>query len=77
MQFQTPDWSPFQVADPQSPLRPLPSVQGIGDRLRCAAFAEVQAAAAFRWAVERFADVAPVVKEAWLVLAREEDKHRQ
>lgn len=73
------DWSPFQVL----PRRKLPqrsrSIQnpeGIADRLRAAAFAEVQARDAFLWAAERFTNEAPAgLCEAWRFLAQEEHKH--
>jgi uncharacterized ferritin-like protein (DUF455 family) len=50
----------------------------VSDRLRAAAFAEIQAREAFFWAAERFASDAPEgLCEAWRRLARAEDKHLQ
>ena len=74
------DWSPFWV-DSSQQLAPRPFIgpqwaDGVGDRLRAAAFAEVQAEAAFRWAAEYFKDEAPAeLCRAWLELADEENKH--
>jgi uncharacterized ferritin-like protein (DUF455 family) len=73
------NWSPFLVA----PLgergdlpRSLSTFEGIGDRLRSAAFAEIQAREAFLWAAEKFKEDAPAgLIEAWTDLAAEEDKH--
>ncbi|MBI3542164.1 MAG: ferritin-like domain-containing protein [Deltaproteobacteria bacterium] len=76
--WATPSWEPFAVENgvllaPRS----IVSKEGIGDRLRTAAFAEVQAEAAFLMAAERFAGSAPKeLCEAWRALALEERKHR-
>lgn len=72
-----PDWSPFRVdrAVLLAP-RPLGTVEGVGDRLRTAAFAEVQAEAAFLWAAETYPDASDELRTAWRALAREERKHR-
>jgi uncharacterized ferritin-like protein (DUF455 family) len=51
------------------------SPDGLGDRLRSAAFAELQARNAFTWAAERFSDAPEPLRDAWLRLAAEEDKH--
>ena len=49
----TPEWTGFQVL-PRGELAPGPraitSREGIADRLRAAAFAEIQAREAFAWA---------------------------
>lgn len=71
-------WDPFRVeantlVAPRSILQP--DKQGIGDRLRTAAFAELQAEAAFEWAAERFTDAPEELREGWRHLAREERKH--
>jgi uncharacterized ferritin-like protein (DUF455 family) len=47
----------------------------VGDRLRSAAFAELQARTAFLWAAERFPEAPGPLRDAWLRLAAEEDKH--
>ena len=73
-----PDWSPFDVLPagtrPRSP-RSIRSVEGVGDRLRAAAFAELQARNAFSWAAETWTGVPEPLRSAWRRLAAEEDKH--
>jgi uncharacterized ferritin-like protein (DUF455 family) len=49
----------------------------VGDRLRAAAFAEIQAREAFRWAADRFDDAAESLRVAWRGLAHAEDRHLQ
>ena len=71
-------WTPFQLAPPgtRAPKpRGLHTTAGIGDRLRTAAFAEIQARDAFLWAADRFDDAPDGVGRAWRRLAQEEDKH--
>ena len=77
MTFMHHSWAPFIVerAALIAP-RPLRTPEGVGDRLRVAAFAEVQAAAAFEWAAEHFDDASDELKHAWRALAGEERKHR-
>lgn len=71
-------WDPFWV-DSSVMLPPRSLYQadkaGIGDRLRTAAFAEMQAAAAFAWAAERFTQAPEGLREGWRKLAIEERKH--
>ncbi len=71
-------WAPFVVA-PVGTRAPRPrglhTPAGVGDRLRTAAFAEIQARDAFLWAADRFGDALPPVRTAWRRLARAEDKH--
>lgn len=77
-EFFTPDWSPFWVAERGSkPVAPraITTVLGVGDRLRAAAFAEIQAREAFLWAAAHFADAPQGLRDAWRALAREEEKH--
>ena len=73
-----PEWAPFELAatdaKPEAP-RPISTVEGVGDRLRAAGFAEIQAREAFRWAADRFGDEVPGLAEAWRALAIEEEKH--
>ena len=72
------DWQPFEIAPPGSSpqsSRSIDSSEGVGDRLRAAAFAEIQARDAFRWAAGKFEDAPPALREAWLSLAVEEEKH--
>ena len=70
----SPDWSPFRLAPEGTrpePPRSIHTRDGIGDRLRSAAFAEIQAREAFLWADIRFADEAPeeLVRTADIVVA--------
>ena len=54
----------------------MDTVEGIGDRLRTAAFAELQAREAFFWAAANYQDRAePALISAWQMLAQAEDKH--
>jgi uncharacterized ferritin-like protein (DUF455 family) len=74
----TPDWKPFLLLPSgergKSP-RSIQSKEGIGDRLRSAAFAEIQAYYAFLWASERFHDASPALKANWRGLALAEERH--
>ncbi len=73
-------WEPFLVAsrDCKADIpRSLSTLDGVGDRLRSAAFAEIQAREAFLWAASQYEDAPDDLKEAWRSLAREEDKHMQ
>jgi len=72
------NWEPFDVTLPGErtvETRPIDTLPGIGDRLRTAAFAELQAREAFRWAADTFTDAAQELRQAWLGLANEEEKH--
>lgn len=74
----TPDWSPFEVTvrpERAPPPRPISTLEGVGDRLRAAAFAEIQAREAFLWGAAHWADAPESLKTAWRELAHEEDKH--
>lgn len=72
------NWAPFILADPgkhgEAP-RSISTQEGIGDRLRAAAFAEFQAREAFLWAANKFEDAPPGLRDAWRGLAAEEQKH--
>jgi hypothetical protein len=73
-----PSWEPFSVApsgEKGDIPRALTTIDGVGDRLRSAAFAEIQARDAFLWAAEHYEDAAPELKKAWVDLAAEENKH--
>lgn len=73
-----PDWAPFAILprDVRAPApRPIETLGGIADRLRTAAFAELQAFHAFNWAADRFNDAPEGLKSAWRALAIEEQKH--
>lgn len=73
-----PDWTPFDVVPrgqrPDAP-RSIQTPEGIGDRLRAAAFAEIQAREAFRWAADTFSEVPSSLTTAWRGLALAEDRH--
>jgi uncharacterized ferritin-like protein (DUF455 family) len=73
-----PDWAPFIVLEPErrpEPPRSIQTREGVEDRLRTAAFAELQAREAFRWAADRYSDVPPGLAEAWRGLAVAEQRH--
>jgi uncharacterized ferritin-like protein (DUF455 family) len=72
------DWAPFQVCDEGAKpdrMRGLGSVEGIGDRLRTAAFQERMARDAFVWAEEGFSDASDGLRKAWRALISAESKH--
>ncbi len=56
-------------------MRGLEGATGVRDRLRTAAFAEIQARDAFLWASEHFRDVPVELRDAWRKLAGQEQKH--
>lgn len=72
------DWSPFQIADEgahaEAP-RSIHTQEGIHDRLRAAAFAELQARDAFDWAAQTLSDASESLKTAWRGLVLAEDRH--
>jgi len=51
--------------------------EGLGDRMRTAAFAELQAIAAFRWAAVHFQDVPQVLRDEWAAQVADESRHYQ
>lgn len=72
------DWRPFVVCPPgvRPPApRGLATPGGLGDRLRVAAFAELQAREAFRWAAASLPDASEERRAAWGRIAEEEDLH--
>ena len=72
------DWSPFAVCPSgqrPEPPRPISTLAGVGDRLRAAAFAELQAREAFRWAADRYDDAPAELRSAWRTLAEAEQRH--
>ncbi len=74
----TPSWSPFLLAEPGAhgdAPRSIRTPEGVGDRLRAAAFAEIQAREAFLWAADRFEDADPRLRQAWRRLAESEQQH--
>ena len=72
------DWSPF-VLCPAGEAAPGPrgmaTPEGLGDRLRTAAFAELQAREAFRWAAAELPGAPDDLRAAWTRMAAEEDVH--
>jgi uncharacterized ferritin-like protein (DUF455 family) len=75
---QTPDWTPFDVLPRgrrTAKPRGIGSQDGVGDRLRAAAFAELQAREAFAWAADAFEDAPPRLRATWRTLADAEDRH--
>lgn len=73
-----PSWEPFAILTPHvrpRPPRDINTVEGVGDRLRTAAFAEIQAREAFLWAAKTFTDAPEGLTRDWIKLAAEEDKH--
>jgi uncharacterized ferritin-like protein (DUF455 family) len=72
------NWSPFHVVptgEHAEAPRSIHTREGIGDRLRAAAFAEVQARDAFLWAAENLSDAPKSLQIAWKGLALAEDRH--
>ena len=72
------DWKPFLVCGPDETApaaRGMNGPDGIGDRLRVAAFAERQAFAAFAWAADVLPGASPELRDAWRRLAKEEEFH--
>jgi len=72
------DFSPFILCPPgrrPPQTRKLSTREGLGDRMRTAAFAEKQAVAAFTWAAETFTDVPDDLRRDWLRQVPEEQKH--
>lgn len=76
-----PTWNLFRLAPSGEKAdlpRSLDTLEGIGDRLRSAAFAEIQARDAFHWATQYFATRETLPQElldAWTELAHAEQKH--
>lgn len=72
------DWSPFVVC-PSDEYAPAPrgmgGLEGVGDRLRTAAFAERQAVAAFEWAAAAFTDAPEEARSGWRRIALQEKEH--
>jgi len=72
------DLGPFMLCEPGTrppKPRPLDTPQGLGDRLRTAAFAEWQAIAAFGWAAERFTDAPEGLRRDWQRQVADEARH--
>jgi len=73
-----PNWTPFKVAENGargSKTRSISTQEGLGDRIRSAAFAELQAVHAFGWARTKFLDVPDWLSSGWDRVIREEKNH--
>lgn len=71
-------WEPFLLcSEDEAPPKPRPfdTPEGLGDRMRTAAFAEFQAIRAFGWAAERFDDVPEGLRRRWAELVDDEGRH--
>ena len=72
------NWDPFLVCDPDE-YAPAPrgvnTAEGLGDRMRIAAFAELQAREAFRWAADTLLDATDEQRLGWRRIAADEDRH--
>ena len=72
------NWAPFLVCAPDEyPPAPrgINAPEGLGDRLRVAAFAELQAREAFRWAADTLLDADDGLRAAWRRIADDENRH--
>jgi uncharacterized ferritin-like protein (DUF455 family) len=56
-------------------VRGIHTPEGLGDRLRTAAFAERQARDAFHWAAETYADAPAEARDGWRRIGDEEGRH--
>ena len=72
----TGQWKPFKLGKPDA-IRALASPEGVADRLRVVAFAELQARDAFLYGAERFPEAPAQWREAWVRFAAVEDRHAQ
>jgi uncharacterized ferritin-like protein (DUF455 family) len=74
------NWDPFDVCPPDD-FPPAPrginAPEGVGDRLRVAAFAELQAREAFLWAADTLLDADDELRGAWREIAADENRHLQ
>ena len=72
------NWAPFDVCAPDA-YPPAPrgvnTADGLGDRMRVAAFAELQAREAFRWAADVLPDAGGELRSAWRKIADDENRH--
>lgn len=76
--FFYPTWSPFEVTKPGEKApesRPIQTIGGLCDRIRTAAFAELQAFHAFQWASEFYTDLDPALRARWKEISYEEVGH--
>lgn len=70
-------WAPFRLGKPDY-VRPLGAKEGVSDRLRLVAFAELQARDMFLFGAKRFANEAPqALISQWQRFAEVENRHAQ
>ncbi len=70
-------YHPFRLGKPDT-IRPLSAPEGVADRLRVVAMAELQARDLFRYGAERFGALVPTLwGEHWRRFAEVEDRHAQ
>lgn len=72
------DTGPFRLCAPDERAprpRGIDTPDGVGDRMRTAAFAELQAIHAFRWAAATFDDAPDGLRDAWLSQVPDEELH--
>jgi uncharacterized ferritin-like protein (DUF455 family) len=71
-------WQPFRLAERGDAIRAMNGTDGVADRLRLVAFAELQARDAFRSGAARFEGAIPEeLRQTWLRFAEVEDRHAQ
>jgi uncharacterized ferritin-like protein (DUF455 family) len=72
------DFRPFEICQPgewPDKPRPMNTPEGVGDRMRSAAFAELQASAAFKWAAEHFQEAPAELRASWTDQVADESRH--
>jgi uncharacterized ferritin-like protein (DUF455 family) len=71
------NWNPYRIAPKQDMIRALGAPEGVADRLRVVAFAELQARDSFQWAADFFTEAPPEWRERWREFAAVENRHAQ
>lgn len=72
------NWEPFHICpagERPPPPRKMHLPDGLGDRMRIAAFAERQAVVAFGWAAEHFTEAPDSLRQQWRQQVSEEQEH--
>ena len=72
------NWNPFRIVNDERSIpkpRKIGTLAGLGDRMRSAAFAELQAVRAFQWAATHYEDASTELKNDWLAVVPEETSH--
>lgn len=70
-------WKPFRVAERADRMRSIGIPEGVGDRIRAVAFAELQARDGFLWGLDRFPEALPELRAYWREFAAMEELHAQ